>query len=347
MMMKKKKFMLSSKKLFLTDRQIDRIDNLVIYEKLEELYLQRNNINTIEKLDYSINLQILSLHGNNIKVINGIKHLVNLKILDLSENLIQSFDIQSIPKSIEYLYMFHNPFFDDEFDLVKYRYDCINYFGNLFVLDSLEIKDRERLLYYGRNNFDKHKQFFMKKLGMDIIMSYDKLRKENDQILEDVKKENVNVENFDLYVSDEKEHQEKELLANLFMTSCKELMTQYHKKIDKIKEAFPRNSDFKDVIESSKLDLLKLKYKFEEFVKGRTERLGERINDKLDTDNKIMIAEEKIRQIEEEVPMKERPIDHTRIRSQVRQEILEVEEEYKDNLSAEDEKEEENIKEDI
>jgi len=142
-------------------------------------------------------------------------------------------------------------------------------------------------------------------------MSYDKLRNEDDHIIQEVKKENINVEDFDKCVENEEEFKEKELLANLFMTSCSDLMMQYTKKIDKIKETFPRNSDFKDVLESSKLDLLKLKYKFEDFVKNRSNSLEDRINEKLDTDNKIMIAEEKIQQIDRDIESKnERPTDN-------------------------------------
>jgi len=281
------------------------------------------------------------------KQIQGIKHLSNLKIFDISENIISAFDIKEIPEGVEYLYLHYNPFFD-ELDLVKYRFDCINYFNNLVILDSKEVKDKEKLLFYGRKNYEKHKSAFMKKIGMEIIMHYDKIKSENDKIVEEVKNEETNVENFDFQMSNETENKEKELLANMFVSTCKDLLTQYHTKIDKIKETFPRNSDFSNILEASKLDLLKLKYKFEEFVNGRAGKLGERINEKLDADNKISIAEEKIQQIEKDVLLKEKLIDHNRIKSEIRQEMFEVKEENKEEEGAlsEEDKEEENVKED-
>ena len=132
----KKEFMMTTTKLFLNDRKIEEINNLVIYEKLEEIYLQRNLITKIENLEFSKNLIILSLHYNGITEIIGLKHLKNLKILDLSENSILKFGLDEIPSSLEFLYLYFNPFFID-FDLIKYRYDCINRFKDLIILDSL------------------------------------------------------------------------------------------------------------------------------------------------------------------------------------------------------------------
>jgi len=163
-------FVINTTKLFLNDRGIEEINNLMIYEKMEELYLQRNYITTIENLNYSCNLEILSLHFNNIKEIKGIKHLTNLKILDLSENFIINLDIENIPKSVEFVYLFENPFFKD-LDLIKYRYDCINYFSNLIILDSMEVTDRERLVLFGRKKYQK--DLFERTLGKSINIHYE------------------------------------------------------------------------------------------------------------------------------------------------------------------------------
>lgn len=163
-------FVINTNKLYLNDRGIDEINNLVIYEKLEELYLQRNYITVIENLEYSNNLEILSLHFNNIKEIKGISHLSNLKILDLSENFIINFDIQNIPKNVEFLYLYENPFFKD-LDLIKYRYDCVNYFTNIVILDSLQVTDRERLVFYGRQKY--RKDLFERTIGKLIKIHYE------------------------------------------------------------------------------------------------------------------------------------------------------------------------------
>ena len=159
----KKEQMINISKIFLTDRHIGQINNLVIYENLEELYLQRNYINIIENLEFSNKIVILSLNFNYIKKIEGLKSLKCLKILDLSENLIDSFDLKEIPQNVEFLYLYENPFFE-HIDLLNYRYDCINYFDHLVILDSLEISDREKLLFYGRKSYEKHKLIFTKKL---------------------------------------------------------------------------------------------------------------------------------------------------------------------------------------
>jgi Leucine-rich repeat (LRR) protein len=166
----KTEFVINTTKLFLNDRGIEEINNLVIYEKLEELYLQRNYITTVENLNYSSNLEILSLHFNNIKEIKGIKHLTNLKVLDLSENFIINLEIENIPKSVEFLYLYENPFFK-ELDLIKYRFECINYFSNIIILDSMEVADRERLVFFGRKKYIK--DLFERTMGKSIKVHYE------------------------------------------------------------------------------------------------------------------------------------------------------------------------------
>ena len=66
------------------------IQNLEIFEHLENLYLQYNKLNEIGRgLEMNVNLVFLALHNNQIKRIEGLSHLKKLAFLDLSNNLIE------------------------------------------------------------------------------------------------------------------------------------------------------------------------------------------------------------------------------------------------------------------
>jgi len=67
-----------------------KIENLEIFEHLENLYLQYNKISEIGiGLQMNVNLVFLALHNNQLKNIEGLGHLKKLAYLDLSHNLIE------------------------------------------------------------------------------------------------------------------------------------------------------------------------------------------------------------------------------------------------------------------
>lgn len=67
-----------------------KIENLEIFEHLENLYLQYNKISEIGTgLQMNVNLVFLALHNNQLKNIEGLSHLKKLAYLDLSHNLIE------------------------------------------------------------------------------------------------------------------------------------------------------------------------------------------------------------------------------------------------------------------
>ena len=67
-----------------------KIENLEIFEHLENLYLQYNKIQEIGiGLKRNVNLVFLALHNNQIKNIEGLSHLNKLAYLVLSNNFIE------------------------------------------------------------------------------------------------------------------------------------------------------------------------------------------------------------------------------------------------------------------
>ena len=78
-----------------------KIENLEIFEHLENLYLQHNKLTEIGLgLQYNTNLTFLALHNNQITRIEGLRHLRKLAFLDLSYNQIASIpDIDEIPSN--------------------------------------------------------------------------------------------------------------------------------------------------------------------------------------------------------------------------------------------------------
>lgn len=73
------------------------IENLEIFEHLENLYLQYNKISEIGRgLEMNVNLVFIALHNNQIKNIEGLGHLKKLAYLDLSNNL-----IEELPKDLK------------------------------------------------------------------------------------------------------------------------------------------------------------------------------------------------------------------------------------------------------
>ena len=67
-----------------------KIENLEIFENLENLYLQYNKIAEIGVgLLKNVNLIFLAMHNNQIKNVEGLSHLKKLAYLDLSNNLIE------------------------------------------------------------------------------------------------------------------------------------------------------------------------------------------------------------------------------------------------------------------
>ena len=146
------KMLLESSIFMLNGKKINKIANLEIYEKLEELYLNNNFITEICGLEHLKSLQVLNLKNNYIKEIKNIKHLSNLQILDLSDNEIEEFNCNEIPtQNLFYAYFFDNPFFN-KISFLEYRSKIIQKCEKIERIDKLDVKDREKLILIDEGN---------------------------------------------------------------------------------------------------------------------------------------------------------------------------------------------------
>ena len=132
------------------------IQNLEIFEHLENLYLQYNKISEIgQGLAMNVNLVFLALHGNQLKRVEGLSHLRRLAFLDLSNNLIEDLpDVKScLPcESMMILKLHGNPMESN-----SYRKRIVLAMPKLEELDRLKVVQAERLFYRGLIKLDLDK----------------------------------------------------------------------------------------------------------------------------------------------------------------------------------------------
>lgn len=238
------KKLINSKIIILSDKRITKIDNLQIYESLEELYLQRNFIKKIENLDYLKNLQILNLNNNYIRKLNDISFLKNLLILNLSDNLIENFDTKFFPDSLVYLYLFDNLFYDS-FHILSFRSKCIKYFPDIIRIDSLDILENERFLLLG---YSKKTNSLIEQKLKYIKEHYDYMKNERKKIVQeytDSKESNneesfyitTNLKNEKIFLIEKSKDRSKDI-ENSFSERIKEIKA----KLDKVKNKFDNYS---------------------------------------------------------------------------------------------------------
>jgi hypothetical protein len=166
---------LNSKMFILCDKKIGKIENLEIYQNLEELYLQRNFIKKIDNFNHNLNLQVLSLNNNYIKTIQNLKFLKNLKILDISDNVIEDFSAEELPNSLVYLFLFDNLFYD-KIPLFNFRSQCIKSLPNIINIDGLTIHDEEKLILIDFKPNKKTNEITVNKRLKYISEYYEKLK---------------------------------------------------------------------------------------------------------------------------------------------------------------------------
>lgn len=146
------------KTLWLTDNQINNINNLKYLTKLKDLqiglnfdinditslkflinlktlYLESLDIQNILVLKSLINLEVLDLNGIDIKNMTPLKSLVNLEVLDLRNNTFLTSedkltDIIKDLKKLKTLYFFESNNVDLDIDIKSFR----NKFQNLSII---------------------------------------------------------------------------------------------------------------------------------------------------------------------------------------------------------------------
>jgi len=163
--------------------------------------------------------------------------------------------------------------------------------------------------------------------------------------------QNIGIEEYEAEVFDPIKIKEKEKKSFCFVTKYKEMIDKYNEKFGQIKEkAFPRKKDYKGIIENSREEILKMKESFYNFIDKKSNEILDKINDKMDIDQKISMAEEKISFIENDnINKQQRDIDHSKIESEIRNTFPDVKEEenedyYSSDEGREDEKNSENSK---
>ena len=176
------------------------------------------------------------------------------------------------------------------------------------------------------------------------------MKNENDKLVKEIDDQDTNIGELDDQMLEE--GKEKTLLTNAFITNYGEIMTKYNLKIDRIKEQFPKNSDYKEIIENSKVELLKLKDKFEDFISVKSTQIKNKIDEKMDVESRLISVEEKLLfhdDDKESSKTKDRTIESSKIRSEIRDSFFEIkeEEEKGDGYSSEEDKNNENTKENI
>lgn len=159
----------------------------------------------------------------------------------------------------------------------------------------------------------------------------------------EVVNQNTGINEFESEVFDPNIVKEKEKESLCFVTKYKEMIEKYNEKFGKIKEkAFPRIKDFKGILENSREEILKMKEDFCNFINKKSLEIIDKINDKMDIDQKISIAEEKISFIENDnIDKKLRDIDRSRLESEIRNTFPDVKEEEKEDYDSSDEGREE------
>ena len=162
-------------------------------------------------------------------------------------------------------------------------------------------------------------------------------------VTKEVIDQKTGIDDFEADVFNPIKIQEKQKESFCFVTKYKEMIEQYNEKFCRIKEkAFPKNKDFKLIIENSREEILKMKEDFNNFIQKKSVEIIEKINDKMDIDQKILLAEERISFIDNDnINIKPREIDHSKIESEIRGTFDEVKEEEREDYYSSDEGREE------
>lgn len=133
-----------------------KIENLEIFEHIENLYLQYNKLSEIGNgLAMNRQLVFLALSNNQIKRIEGLSHLKQLAYLDISHNLIEAIpDVREIPANLLMLKTNGNPVQKYTKD---YRKPIVLHASQLEVLDRVKVVQAEKLAYKGLIRIDVDK----------------------------------------------------------------------------------------------------------------------------------------------------------------------------------------------
>ena len=312
------KMLLESSIFMLNGKKINKIANLEIYEKLEELYLNNNFITEICGLEHLKSLQVLNLKNNYIKEIKNIKHLSNLQILDLSDNEIEEFNCNEIPtQNLFYAYFFDNPFFN-KISFLEYRSKIIQKCEKIERIDKLDVKDREKLILIDEGNLKL--KFSLKCLNY-INTHYESLKNEksskikkiNDSIQGDF--DNVNNKNkykeqgnekinFSSTLNNEENNKNNtkisEQISNLqkqsdeFMSSSllslQEKSTVFSKKSRENKKKFMESETVKEL--KKQIEILSEKFKKTNFTDPKVkEAFQQKIKNAINFQQRILNAE--------------------------------------------------------
>eukprot|EP00347_Sterkiella_histriomuscorum_P021756 403332873 len=157
-----------------------KIENLDIFEHLENLYLQNNKISEIGMgLQMNTNIMFLALQHNNLRSIEGIKHLKQLSFLDISHNQIENLDVNELPKNIMVMKVFENPFCKTQPD---HRKQIVSQLEFLEELDRIKVIQAERLAYKGLIKIDVEQ--LLEKFRNERQMKDAKTRMEQEMYLE-------------------------------------------------------------------------------------------------------------------------------------------------------------------
>lgn len=312
------KMLLESSIFMLNGKKINKIANLEIYEKLEELYLNNNFITEICGLEHLKSLQVLNLKNNYIKEIKNIKHLSNLQILDLSDNEIEEFNSNEIPtQNLYYVYFFDNPFFN-KISFLEYRSKIIQKCDKIERIDKLDLKDREKLilidecnlklkfslkcLNYINNHYESlknEKSSKIKKINDSIQGDFDNLNNKNKS--KDKGNEKIN---FSSTLNNEgdylKESNISEQISNLqkqsdeFMSSSllslQEKSSVFSKKSRENKKKFMESDTVKEL--KKQIEILSEKFKKTNFTDPKVkEAFQQKIKNAINFEKRILNAE--------------------------------------------------------
>lgn len=113
--------------------EICEIDNLEPLNCVTNLYLQGNCIKTIENLEcLAPTLRFLTLANNQITKVQGLSMLRKLGFLDMTDNLIESFDVDQLPKGLVFVAFDGNKCAKEE----HYKKNLIESLPNLKSIDG-------------------------------------------------------------------------------------------------------------------------------------------------------------------------------------------------------------------
>jgi hypothetical protein len=303
----KMKELINTDILVLCDRKLIKIANLEIYENLQELHLERNFIKVIENFTYLKKLEILNLNNNYIKELKNISHLENLQSLDIGDNLIEEFSVNEIPKNIIILNLFDNLFYDKT-PVFNFRSCCIRNLPKLESLDFLPISIRERLILSDEKNLQSKKKNYEKQLS-NIKSHYELVRNDRRTFVENYYK-NMKKMNFPSFSINNSETNKTETTVSTTNNSTnkrslEDIKNNLKSRVTKFEEMSKQR--FKGLDEK----LSEVRTNFHNHINNydkteNVERVREKIRNAVKYDIKMQLAEEKLKEVEAAVNLKER-----------------------------------------